>query len=632
MQFNYKIKCINLARRPDRKATMLAQFDELELQADFFEAVDGRAIQVTHPDLVYFRHDNTDVHRKGTLGCALSHLHLWRQLLEEKDTDAYVVFEDDVKIDTNFTSHLHSILANNLDASLHTPSLIYLGITFDTDDYHKYKHPYMFDSSYTLHPLNRRVYGGGFFAYYLTRQTAQQLLAYVEENGIHQGIDFVPIKATNCSLYETHPSLVFSDAVYHAGYDVDSDIHYNFDKINLFPTTLPNQYKFADYVFYPNLDYYGGDIRQAYVDIPKLKAITDAHPEAIGFNTFGWIKHCDHKPLHLIVANLQAVGNQYHTTDGIFLKKTHNLLDYKTQLLNQKSPKSPYKIYLSFALEKATPIVKFFTEMVLSRFTPYTLIRRAHHCDVFINLDSPNYINLNPHSLNILISETPYANPGLPPQTTLRETYDIAFSCEYHANAHHTIHYSPIYFSNMVDLIKYIEPLESNSDFLVTDTPQCSSSKIPLTIHSIAFNTKTSFCAVPTGSLDHYKNLFETVDTYNSLCLSNEIASYKFIVIDETNLEEDILVPLLTRCCIIYSGDEGIFKLVNRERIICRKDFQDDDGLAEYMKFLDENQEEYNRIVVKPVFNDPNFDVGCIQMELSEEFGKLTNQKPDDNH
>jgi len=77
-----KIYCINLERRPDRKAESQAQFDALGLDVEFIKAVDGK--ELAPPDKI-----NT-----GELGCILSHVKIYKDA-EAKGYKRILILEDD---------------------------------------------------------------------------------------------------------------------------------------------------------------------------------------------------------------------------------------------------------------------------------------------------------------------------------------------------------------------------------------------------------------------------------------------------------------------------------------------------------------------------------------------------------
>jgi len=139
-----QVYCVNLDRRPERWSFMQQQFAHLQLPVQRWSAVDGRTLNV--PELAemgliakealpryllpdeqkLFGTDLTD----GGIGCALSHMTIWRDILARRreagssPSDAYLVVEDDCQFLPGFSEGL---LASRLS---HVPDdweLVFLG-------------------------------------------------------------------------------------------------------------------------------------------------------------------------------------------------------------------------------------------------------------------------------------------------------------------------------------------------------------------------------------------------------------------------------------------------------------------------------------------------------------------------
>ncbi len=83
--------CINMDRRPDR----IEKFNKFFKGVQRFTATDGDSLSMTPLWVRMFGVNNTNWNR-GMLGCGLSHMRLWEQLLKS-DSDVYLVFEDDTE-------------------------------------------------------------------------------------------------------------------------------------------------------------------------------------------------------------------------------------------------------------------------------------------------------------------------------------------------------------------------------------------------------------------------------------------------------------------------------------------------------------------------------------------------------
>lgn len=135
----FKTYYINLERRTDKNEDMLKQISKSNLLKNTiqrFNAIDGNNIDLNQ----YIDNDlslKTLKERKGWIGCALSHIELWKKCV--KDNVPYLIFEDDIKIKNKFDYNISNIF-NNLPSQF---DIIYL-ITDDNNvKYELYNKFYM---------------------------------------------------------------------------------------------------------------------------------------------------------------------------------------------------------------------------------------------------------------------------------------------------------------------------------------------------------------------------------------------------------------------------------------------------------------------------------------------------------
>jgi len=116
-----KTYCINLERRPDRRARIQKDFDREGLtDVEFFRAVDGK---LEAPDDIFIN--------KSEYGTAESHFRIYRDIVKHGYEYA-LVFEDDAHLGPQFISKLNSALQ---EASAHCSwDLLYLGYTWEIKD------------------------------------------------------------------------------------------------------------------------------------------------------------------------------------------------------------------------------------------------------------------------------------------------------------------------------------------------------------------------------------------------------------------------------------------------------------------------------------------------------------------
>jgi len=76
---------------------------------DFMNAVDGNELIPTEHLYTLFK-DNDFNYRKGVIGCALSHMTLWKQLVRDSDCELYVIIEDDAEFVDGFEVKLNKAI------------------------------------------------------------------------------------------------------------------------------------------------------------------------------------------------------------------------------------------------------------------------------------------------------------------------------------------------------------------------------------------------------------------------------------------------------------------------------------------------------------------------------------------
>ncbi|XP_076272943.1 glycosyltransferase 25 family member isoform X1 [Rhynchophorus ferrugineus] len=110
-----KVFMINLKRRPDRKERMHRCFNQLGLQAETIDAVDGRALNESFLKTISFMPDFYDPYHKrpmklGEIGCFLSHYRIWERVLEER-LQTVMILEDDIRFEPYFRKKIEYLMA-----------------------------------------------------------------------------------------------------------------------------------------------------------------------------------------------------------------------------------------------------------------------------------------------------------------------------------------------------------------------------------------------------------------------------------------------------------------------------------------------------------------------------------------
>ena len=180
LQENFIIKIVNLEKRTDRKIEMISKLTKENIQNyEFFKAINGTELDTTEKIYKLFKHNDFS-YKKGVIGCTLSHLHLWNELLHDKNHSFYVILEDDIDICTNFKEHLNHVsdlfVKQNIDH-------LALGEYSSKKDYP------LVSSSITEYKKNLYEEGHVTFAYLISKQAVIKAFDYINTTSIKCAFD-----------------------------------------------------------------------------------------------------------------------------------------------------------------------------------------------------------------------------------------------------------------------------------------------------------------------------------------------------------------------------------------------------------------------------------------------------------
>jgi GR25 family glycosyltransferase involved in LPS biosynthesis len=219
--YNYDtnfIKIVNLERRTDRLESMKLKLHNADIDSyEFIKAVDGSTIEPTMYIKKLFANNDFN-YRKGVIGCALSHLNLWKQLVNDEKNDFYVVFEDDITFVDNFKNKLDNVL-NIVCGSNNSVEFCLLGggsISQSNEN---------ISDLYVLKRYVKTV--DGLYGYILTKSGAKKMLDYISTNNIKRAIDTIYIYAFEY-VNVVNQYLVFTPSLQlHNNTDTDIQKDYN---------------------------------------------------------------------------------------------------------------------------------------------------------------------------------------------------------------------------------------------------------------------------------------------------------------------------------------------------------------------------------------------------------------------
>lgn len=198
-----EINVVNLDRRPDRWDYVQSHLSEISLQR--FSACDGQKL-VLNDDIKriftnrgYPQKNPYPGHgwRKGVIGCAMSHYHLWEKA--SKLTYPLVVFEDDPIKCEDFLSRFSTVM--NYLVRNDNWDLCFLGYLDDRPIYGDAEIASLPNVKiHQFNPVPARKHGGGTHGYVVSPKGAHKLLALVEKYGIPQPVDWFMIEMFGASV------------------------------------------------------------------------------------------------------------------------------------------------------------------------------------------------------------------------------------------------------------------------------------------------------------------------------------------------------------------------------------------------------------------------------------------------
>lgn len=222
-----EIKVLNLDRRIDRWYNFIEKNKKYNLNFSKYSAIDGLNLKMDDDIKKIFKIPSNFIGKRlqithewriGVLGCALSHISLWKELVSGS-CSTYIILEDDAELCDNFDTKITKIfydLRNDNDWDL-----LYLGI--GENCYNESFGDYLICDNIMKLAKRLRKYGSGTFGYCISKKGATKLLEYIDKNGIQQPIDhFMLDRFDELNIYGVFPHIV-SSKIYSSSSD-DTDI------------------------------------------------------------------------------------------------------------------------------------------------------------------------------------------------------------------------------------------------------------------------------------------------------------------------------------------------------------------------------------------------------------------------
>jgi len=226
---NMKTYVLNLDRRSDRWETFTKHEAPKCLGYKRFSAIDGSKL---HPnDQLQRIFEGNDYNmREGMVGCAMSHIKMWIELINSH-YESFCILEDDLDFVPEFREKfLHAY--KNLPAEW---DICFLGHHL----WKKYKLPEYFDKEAlpilekwtTIESMKYSMGGTG--GYIISKSGARKMLEFINHIGMTNGIDTMQQKAADLiNVYYCKPHLIYSDC-WTPETNADTDIQHNHKSLDL---------------------------------------------------------------------------------------------------------------------------------------------------------------------------------------------------------------------------------------------------------------------------------------------------------------------------------------------------------------------------------------------------------------
>ena len=199
---------INLNRRKDRLYHLQ---NTLKFPSEKFEAVDHETLNITEEVKSIFKDGLTKL-TTPEIACFLSHYRIWENLINDDQSNNYLILEDDVVFDSNFLECWQNKYSEDLPEDYF---LIFLG---GCQPWNLKKYPEVL-STYNKHYNN--VKENDFFtkgdhywhmsaqSYILTKEAAKIIVSHIKSEGVNSALDIFLInfynKENNKKLFHLNP-------------------------------------------------------------------------------------------------------------------------------------------------------------------------------------------------------------------------------------------------------------------------------------------------------------------------------------------------------------------------------------------------------------------------------------------
>ncbi len=237
---------INLKRRFDRLQSFFKNNKNQSIPPlKIVYGFDGKQMKPTHKIQKAFISGDYN-YRSGIIGCAMSHIHIWKTFLETTDKYA-IVLEDDIVLFKDFNQKLahliHSNTVDNSESGTRGPEDSFEIIFLHFNPYRPEQNQHYFDQTKlpkaeqwsVQQSMERNM--GSTAAYIISRSGAKNMLRHIEQYGVYNAIDWVMFKSPldqrlRQRIFYSNPMLVSANCFQGSNGGADTDIQRNYDSLS----------------------------------------------------------------------------------------------------------------------------------------------------------------------------------------------------------------------------------------------------------------------------------------------------------------------------------------------------------------------------------------------------------------
>ncbi|MWN90077.1 hypothetical protein GQ597_05075 [Gilliamella sp. Pra-s65] len=188
-----KIFIINLERESAKKEHIKKECEKLNLDFEIYNAVDGNALSEEFIQNAVYDYPNNFL-TKGEIGCALSHINVYKKIIQNNLPYA-LVLEDDAVLDEKLPDFLNSFKNKN-DKK---------GIFLLTADFHYLVNKKFNLDSFDIFEVTRAIRATG---YIITNEAAKKLIKFLYPIRYEADMFRIIKLCTGVKLYATLPCLI----------------------------------------------------------------------------------------------------------------------------------------------------------------------------------------------------------------------------------------------------------------------------------------------------------------------------------------------------------------------------------------------------------------------------------------